>query len=41
MLNDKIIGSQKRIDVSDFAKGIYIVELKADGKISRTKMIKE
>jgi Secretion system C-terminal sorting domain/Concanavalin A-like lectin/glucanases superfamily len=41
MLNDKIIGSQKRIDVSDFAKGIYIVELKADGKVSRTKMIKE
>jgi hypothetical protein len=41
IFEDKIIGSKKNIDVSGFENGLYIIELKADGKISRTKFIKE
>lgn len=38
---DKIMGSKKSIDASSFQNGLYIIELKAEGKVSRTKFIKE
>jgi hypothetical protein len=41
IFTDNIISSKKTFDVSNFENGLYIIELKADGKISRTKFIKE